>query len=142
MDYRLQHATEGYLEFLALGGRIRLADLSPRLVRESSAAGCRSSRPVGDLPVSNDCARCGDDQSDDIRGFPSGRVVIAGYDFPSRKVLVADPYEPNPYGGTREYWMRMERVGAAVLLGIVTHDANLTVIRPRHRAVHPPLPVP
>ena len=143
MDYRLQHATEGYLEFLALGGRIRLADLSPRLVRGilrrrmpiltglSATFLYRTVREIGE-----------NDQSDDIRGFPSGHfVVIAGYDLQSRKVLVADPYEPNPYGGTREYWMRMERVGAAVLLGIVTHDANLLVIRPRHRA-DPPLPVP
>ena len=126
MDYRLQHATEGYLEFLALGGRIRLADFSPRLVRESSAAGCRSSPACRRPTCIERCARFGDDQSDDICcGSPRHFVVIAGYDFPSRKVLVADPYEPNPYGGTREYWMRMERVGAAVLLGIVTHDANL-----------------
>jgi hypothetical protein len=33
MDYRLQHATTGYLEFLSLGGRLRLLDLSRYLIR-------------------------------------------------------------------------------------------------------------
>src|SRR5690606_9226035 len=32
-DLRVQSATEGYLEFLALGGRLRLTDLSRHLVR-------------------------------------------------------------------------------------------------------------
>src|SRR5438046_3379395 len=33
VDYRLQYATEGYLEFLNLGGRLRFADLSQHLIR-------------------------------------------------------------------------------------------------------------
>src|SRR3989338_2482763 len=32
-DARLQHVTEGYLEFLRLGGRLRLADLTRPLIR-------------------------------------------------------------------------------------------------------------
>src|SRR3569623_1233707 len=32
MDYRLQHATAGYLEFLKLGGRLRLMDMSHGLI--------------------------------------------------------------------------------------------------------------
>jgi hypothetical protein len=38
----------------------------------------------------------------------------------------------NPYGGSHEYWISIERVIGAVLLGIVTHDANLLIIHPRH----------
>ena len=33
MDYRLQYATEGYIEFLNYGGRLRFANLSQYLVR-------------------------------------------------------------------------------------------------------------
>ena len=49
-----------------------------------------------------------------------------------RKVLVMDPYQMNPYSRTNEYWISIERVIGAVLLGIVTHDANLLIIHPRH----------
>lgn len=134
LDPRLLHATEGYLEFLRLGGRLRFTDLSPVLVRGllrhgrpiltglSSTFLYRSPREYGiaDIP-------------DDIRGTPSGHfVVIAGFDRKARKVLVADPYG-HPYGGSRDYWIRMDRVLNAVLLGMVTHDANLLVIAPKDR---------
>ena len=41
-----------------------------------------------------------------------------------------DPYQPNPYAPTYEYWLSIDRVVAAILLGIVTHDANLLVVYP------------
>ena len=132
---RLQQATAGYLEFLALGGRLRLANLSQHLIRGvlqrrfpivtglSSTYLYRSAREFGP-----------DDTPDDIRGYPSGHfVVIAGWDPKSRRVLVVDPYQPTPYGPSHEYWLGIDRVIAAILLGIVTHDANLLVIHPRHR---------
>ena len=45
-------------------------------------------------------------------------------------MLVVDPYQPNPYGPALEYWISIDRVISAILLGIVTHDANLLVIHP------------
>lgn len=136
-DLRLQHATSGYLEFLELGGRLRFVDLSRYLIRGilrrrlpiltglSSTCLYRAAREYGP-----------DDQPDDVRGLPAGHfVVIAGYDFAQRKVLVADPYQPNPYGGVHEYWINVHRVVNAVLLGIVTHDANLLVIHPPRRSI-------
>lgn len=135
-DPRLRHATEGYLEFLRLGGHLRFTDLSPPLVRGllrrglpvitglSSTFLYRTAREYGILDI-----------PDDVRGTPSGHfVVIAGYHRQERTVLVADPYGPHPYGTTHDYWIRMDRVMNAVLLGIVTHDANLLVIAPRDKA--------
>ncbi|HSH07199.1 MAG TPA: hypothetical protein VLA41_06010 [Burkholderiales bacterium] len=134
-DPHLVHATDGYLEFLALGGRLRLADLSRSLVRAvlrrrlpiltglSSTFLYRSAREYGphDVP-------------DDVRGGPAGHfVVLAGYDRRARSVLVVDPYGPHPYGSSRRYWINIDRVLNAVLLGIVTHDANLLVINPSGR---------
>lgn len=131
-DRRLPFATEGYLEFLRLGGQLRFTDLSPPLVRGllrrrfpiitglSSTFLYRTAREYGQLDI-----------ADDLRGTPSGHfVVIAGYDRPARTLLVADPYGPHPYGATRDYWIRMDRVFNAILLGIVTHDANLLIISP------------
>lgn len=141
-DRQLLHATEGYLEFLRLGGRLRFTDLSPVLVRGllrrrlpiitglSSTFLYRTAREYGPSDV-----------ADDLRGTPSGHfVVIAGYDRPGHKLLVADPYGPHPYGGTRDYWIRIDRVFNAVLLGIVTHDANLLVVAPQEAA--PPMAPP
>ena len=138
MDYRLQHATNGYLEFLSLGGRLRLLDLSRGLIRGilrhklpiltglSSTYLYRVRREYGP-----------DDVPDDVRGLPSGHfVIIAGYDKARRRVLVVDPYQQNPYAGTstQAYWLSVDRVVNAVLLGIVTHDANLLIIHPPRSA--------
>ena len=71
-----------------------------------------------------------DDVPDDVRGGPAGHfVVISGYDRPGRKFLVADPYAKNPYS-PNIYWLNVDRVVGSILLGIVTHDANLLVIHP------------
>jgi hypothetical protein len=134
MDYRLQHATTGYLEFLDLGGRLRLRDLTrgliqgilrrnvPILTGLSSTYLYRVPREYGP-----------DDTPDDIRGVPSGHfVIIGGYDRDQRKLLVVDPYQKNPYASEQEYWLSAERVLSSVLLGIVTHDANLLIIHPPH----------
>lgn len=135
MDYRLQQATKGYLEFLALGGRLRLIDLSRRLIQGM----LRRHQPIITGLSSTYLYRVAreygpEDRPDDVRGLPSGHfVIIAGYDPPRRKVLVLDPYQKNPYGGLHEYWLGIDRVIGAVLLGIVTHDANLLIIHPRHR---------
>ena len=127
-DARLRHATKGYLEFLRLGGRLRLTDLSQSLIHGllrrqlpiltglSSTFLYRAPREYGP-----------DDTPDDLCGFPAGHfVVLAGYNREQRQVLVADPYGP-----FQEYWCNIDRVLGSVLLGIVTHDANLLVIHSR-----------
>ena len=129
-DPKLQHATEGYLEFLQLGGSLRLNDLTRPLVRGllrrrlpiltglSSTYLYRATREFGP-----------DDVPDDVRGAPVGHfVVISGYNREKRTVLISDPYGP-----TRQYWVPIDRALGAVLLGIVTHDANLLIISPPRR---------
>lgn len=131
-DPRLLLATEGYLDFLKLGGKLRFQDLTRPLIRGmlrrnlpiltglSSTYLYRSAREYGP-----------EDTPDDIRGVPGGHfVVIAGYNRKNHTVLVADPYGPHPFGPTHEYWINIDRVLGAILLGIVTHDANLLVIHP------------
>ena len=135
-DAKLQQVTEGYLEFLRLGGRLRLTDLSRQLVRGllrrnlpiitglSSTYLYRTAREYGP-----------NDDPDDLRGLPAGHfVVIAGYDRKKRNLLVADPYGRHPYGPSHAYWLSIDRVIGAVLLGIVTHDANLLLVYPPRAA--------
>lgn len=133
-DARVQEVTAGYVEFLRLGGHLHLTDLSRYLLRGilrrrlpiitglSSTYLYRAQREYGPLDV-----------PDDIRGTPGGHfVVLAGYDRPARKVLVSDPYG-HPYGSTRDYWLNIDRAVGAILLGIVTHDANLLIVAPHRR---------
>jgi hypothetical protein len=134
-DPKIHSATEGYLDFLNLGGRIRFANLSQHLVRGvlnrrfplltglSSTYLYQSPREFGP-----------GDEPDDIRGLPAGHfVIVAGWNRVERKVLVVDPYQPHRYGPALHYWLSIDRVIAAILLGIVTHDANLLVIHPPTR---------
>ncbi len=58
-------------------------------------------------------------------------VVLCGYDQSNRTVLVADPLHPNPLASEQTYAVEIDRVKNAILLGIVTHDANLLIIEPR-----------
>jgi hypothetical protein len=130
-DPRVQHATEGYLEFLERGGRLRFANLSQRLIRGILRCRLPILTGLSSTYLYRSARELGDGTPDDIRGHPVGHfVVIAGWDDWRRRVLVVDPYQPNPYGPSHEYWISIERVVAAILLGIVTHDANLLVIYP------------
>lgn len=132
-DSKLQLATSGYLEFLALGGKLRFVDLTTRLLRGilrrklpiltglSATYLYRTPRESGE-----------DDHPDDIRGSPAGHfVVLSGYHRKDRTILVADPYQPNPVSQSRFYAVNIDRVICAILLGVLTYDANLLVIHPR-----------
>jgi hypothetical protein len=129
---RLQRACESYIEFLQLGGRIRMEDLTGNLIRRylkqsvpvltglSSTYLYRDSREIQ--------STC---QPDDIAGLPSGHfVVLCGYDSVERSVLVADPFHPNPLSLNYKYEISLDRVVCSILLGILTYDANLLIVRP------------
>ena len=50
---------------------------------------------------------------------------------------MADPYRPNPLAPGNLYSIGIDRLVCAVLLGIVTYDANLLIIQPRGAAPQP-----
>jgi len=132
-DAKLSFATQGYLEFLERGGTLLFEDLTIGLIRNflkksipiltglSSTYLYRSVRENPD-----------NDIDDNIAGNPTGHfVVLSGYDKEKREVLVADPYKKNPVSGDHYYMVSIARLLGAVLLGILTHDANLLVIEPK-----------
>ncbi len=128
---KLTTATEGYLEFLAAGGRIRLDDLNRGLLRRLLGRGLPVLTGLSATYLYRSMREWGDnDEDDDIRGEPVGHfVVLSGYERGSRMIMVADPMHPNPRGG-QIYAVHIDRVIAAILLGAFTYDANLLVIRP------------
>lgn len=133
-DAKLGHATQGYLEFLRLGGRIEFAELGPELIRRYLKHGVpiltglsatylyRSARETGAKVTTYD----------DLRGEPAGHfVVLCGYRRERRAVLIADPYLKNPMAPGQYYETGIHRLIGAILLGVLTHDANLLIIQPR-----------
>ena len=78
------------------------------------------------------CAREYDNDYDDVRGEPAGHfVLLRGYDKRERLISVADPLLDNPRFGAHYYDVTMDRLISSILLGILTHDANLLIIEPR-----------
>ena len=137
-DERIGPATEAYLKYLRLGGQLRMEPLEAELLIRSLSANVpvlsglsatflyqeprERSHPPNPFGRSS--------IPDDVGGEPAGHfVVLSGYDPQSRQVLVSDPLAKNPFSATSSYSMPLANVAAAILLGIVTYDANLLMIQ-------------
>ncbi len=130
---KFETASRAYIRFLELGGEIALDDLTPELLDVPFEAG---------LPVLTGlCAtylygspreytgRSNRTVYDDIRGEPTGHfVVLCGRE--DDKVRVADPFLGNPLADHHHYDVDVNRLIRAILLGVMTYDANLLVISP------------
>ena len=133
---RLQAATRGYEEFLRLGGKLKLRDLEPAMLRNflkrgtpviTGLSATYLYRAMREVPETN--------VDDEIRGEPVGHfVVLTGYRRVTGEILIADPLESNPLARSRYYAVNVQRLIGAILLGIMTYDANLLVIEPKSGA--------
>jgi hypothetical protein len=133
---KLRLASEAYLEFLDRGGRVRFQDLTPSLLRRHLKRGVPVLTGLSATYLYQSMRERPDDDSfDDVRGQPSGHfVVLCGFDLSNRKVLVADPLQPNEFGPPDNlYAVDVARLINAILLGIVTYDGNLLIIEPARR---------
>jgi hypothetical protein len=130
---RASIATAAYLEFLAGGGRLKFEDLTGALIRKYLNRGVPLLTGLSATYLHRTAREFGPRlDADDVRGDPIGHfVVLCGYDRAARQVLVADPLEHNPISGNNQYVVSVDRVICAILLGIVTYDANLLIIEPR-----------
>jgi hypothetical protein len=134
-DPRLRVATRHYLDFLDLGGRVRFEDLNGALIRRFLNRGLPILTGLSATYLYGTAREDPErDEYDDVRGSPCGHfVVLCGYNREERTVRVADPLLPNPMSGDRQFYdVEMDRLIGAILLGIVTYDANLLVIEPRN----------
>lgn len=133
-DTKLRMATTAYLRFLSLGGQIKQESFTLDLLRAHIDRGIPL---VAGLSATYlyECARETEDgRYDDIGGSPTGHfVVIRGYDRDQEHVLVADPYGENPAG--QHYSVDIRRLLTALMLGVLTYDANLLVLEPRAKPV-------
>ncbi|CAN5261727.1 C39 family peptidase [soil metagenome] len=131
---RFAAASTAYLSFLEAGGEMRFDELDPALLRRY--LDCGSPVLCGlSATYLYDCARefyRGGKEwvYDDVRGEPVGHfVVICGVDNDGL-AHIADPYHTNPFSGDHYYHVPVDRLVAAIFLGVVTYDANLLIIEP------------
>jgi hypothetical protein len=134
---QLEVATSAYMEFFDLGGKLRFRELSRRMLREHLADG----RPllVGlSATYLYGCAReMGTDalDYDDVRGFPTGHfVLLHSYDRERRRIWVADPNAENPAFETHHYAVAVDRLIGAIMLGVLTYDANVLLVEPQGKS--------
>jgi hypothetical protein len=127
---KLRTATKAYLDFLERGGTIRMEDLTTALIRKYLKRGVPILTGLSATYLYRDPREVGPTgDQDDVRGSPVGHfVVLLGYDPKTRGVMVADPLMPNPLAAKQKYVVGVERVIGAILLGILTYDANLLII--------------
>ena len=135
-DDRMQNATQAYLDFLELGGRVFQKELTPNLLKRylhksvpiltglSATYLYQTAREYCNI-------KC---RYDDIKGEPVGHfVILSGYSTGLKFVTVTDPFFENPISGSHVYDVDIQRLINAILLGIVTYDANILIIRPPSR---------
>lgn len=129
---KFETASRAYIRFLELGGEIALEDLTPQLLDIPFSAG---------LPILTGLSatylydsrreytnRHNRSVYDDLRGEPAGHfVVLCGRE--GDLVRVADPYIGNPLASEHHYYeVEINRLLRAILLGVMTYDANLLVV--------------
>ncbi|OYP31141.1 hypothetical protein [Rhodopirellula sp. MGV] len=134
---RLGRSTKAYIEFLQLGGQVRMQPFEETVISRPLAhglpilCGLSSTYLYQEARERESESEPGKFKPDDTGGFPSGHfVVLHGYDASSGEVEIADPLHDNPFSSSHQYRASFHKLATAILLGIVTYDANLLVIAP------------
>ncbi|MCM2374630.1 C39 family peptidase [Aporhodopirellula aestuarii] len=132
---RLRASTQSYLTYLALGGQVRMQPLDEILLVSMLARETPILCGLSATYLYRESRETKWGKPDDIGGSPTGHfVVMHGFSPKNRTVLIADPLHPNPMAPTNKYVAPLARVTSAILLGIVTFDANLLTIFPDEKS--------
>jgi hypothetical protein len=139
---QINEASLAYAEFLALGGTVLQKNLTPNLLKTifstqtpiitglSATYLYGSQREYEPLELKINNSKKDITVYDDIRGVPAGHfVVLCGYDETHRHIVVADPHQKNPISGNNYYNVSISRLINSIMLGVLTYDANLLLIR-------------
>ncbi len=133
---QMVETTQATLDFIELGGTVHCKDLTINLLRYyfnqkipvitglSATYLYKSKRERYDQK--------GQAIYDDVNGHPTGHfVVLCGYDEKRRRIVVADPHRENPISHDNYYKVNIHRLINAIMLGVLTYDANLLIIKPK-----------
>ncbi len=130
---RFKEASNAYLKFLGLGGKILFEELNSKLIKQILEQGTPILTGLSATYLYNSAREIPEtNEYDDLRGEPSGHfVVINGIDPVNSFIHIADPLETNPISDTQHYLVNLRRLINSILLGVVTYDANLLIIKPK-----------
>lgn len=134
-DQNLTQSSVAYQEYLKLGGKVRFQTININVLKDyftkkipilaglSATYLYRSAR--------ESFTNKGVSFYDDIQGTPCGHfVILCGYDETHRHIIVADPHRENPLSHDNYYKVSSTRLLNAIMLGVLTYDANLLIIQP------------
>ncbi len=129
-----EEATNAYLDFLRLGGRLQFKVLTTALIRSYLKRSIPLLSGLSATFLYSTAREYVDGTKlvyDDVRGVSTGHfVVLADYDRQERTVLVADPLLPNPVSPGQHYHVNISRLMCAIMLGTLTYDADLLIVEP------------
>ncbi len=132
-DQKLMRTSNAFIDFLKLGGRLRMEDITRESLRKYLARGIPILTGLSSTFLYRSAREVPPDQhQNDVEGVPTGHfVILSGYNRETKEILVTDPYAKNPYSPTHKYEVCIDRVISSILLGVLTYDANYLVIRPK-----------
>lgn len=132
-DKKLVKTSHAFLDFMKLGGKIYFKEFTRKLLRRYLTRGYPILTGLSSTYLYQSAREYGpNSEFDDIRGEPQGHfVILCGYNRETKHVLIADPFEAHPLGQSQKYEVHIDRVISAILLGILTYDANFLIIRPK-----------
>ena len=132
----VQQLSKAYLNYLSLGGQVYFKTLDVQVLKHYF----NQKIPIITGLNATYLYRCarerftrkGESVFDDIRGEPCGHfVVLCGYNDKKKLVVVADPHRENPLSHDNYYKVSSHRLLNAIMLGVMTYDANLLIIQPK-----------
>jgi len=132
----IQEESVAYQAFLEMGGTISFRTIDVKLLQSYF----KQNIPILTGLSATYLYRCarevytsdGRSVYDDIKGAPCGHfVVLCGYNDHNRRIVVADPHRANPLSHDNYYNVSSHRLINAIMLGVLTYDANLLIIQPK-----------
>jgi hypothetical protein len=134
-DSKLVRSSQAFIDFLHYGGTVKLEDLTRDLLRRHLGQGFPILTGLSSTFLYRSAREVPPAQYyDDVSGLPAGHfVILCGYNRKTKSILIADPMTQNPFSETRKYEVHIDRVVCAILLGVLTHDANFLIIKPKKR---------
>lgn len=132
----LRENSKAHIDFLKHGGEVSMHDLNPALLKKYFDKRIPLLTGVSATYLYR-CAREIDDENgviqyNDIKGLPAGHfVVLHGYEKSTKDIIVADPLKTNPLFEDSYYRVHASRLINAIMLGVLTNDANILIVKPK-----------
>jgi hypothetical protein len=127
---KFKQASLAYIQFLEKGGKITYKTLNKSLLQSYLHKGIPILTGLSATYLYNEKREYGEEpvMYDDVKGQPSGHfVVLSGINHEIDSVMVSDPLHANPFE-TQNYSVDVDHLICAILLGVITYDANLLII--------------